>query len=84
LPYVADGPTRGSLRTWETAAVLELPDVLLLLGIHADHRIASGQEPGCGVMDVPELCVPVGMLAAFQRLGVRLQAVASLMQQPLH
>ena len=57
---------------------------LLLLGVHADHRIADGKKRRRGVVDVPELGVTVGMLAALQRLGVRLQAVAGLMQQPLH
>ena len=35
-------------------------------------------------MNVPELGVPVGMLVALQGLGVGLQAVAGLVQQPLH
>ena len=56
------------------AAVLELPDQFLLLGVHRYHR-----RPGAEVLDdlggeVAELGVPVGVLAALGDLGVALQA----------
>src|SRR3974377_1242640 len=43
-------------------AVLEVPDILLLLGVHADHRAAVGLERCDLGVDVPELGVAVGVL----------------------
>jgi hypothetical protein len=58
------------------ARVAEVPDELLLLGVHADHRV-------CGALvglDLPvyvaELAVPVRVLLALNGLGVALQAEA--------
>ena len=63
------------------AGVLELPDQLLLLGVHADHRVA-GVLVGPGLLvDVPELRVPVRVLLALDGLGVALQAEPLLVQQ---
>ncbi len=77
-------PLRGALGLPFRPAVLKPPDVLLLLGIHADHRVASVHVlPGPGV-DVAELRVPVGVLAPFERLGIALQAEALLLQQHRH
>ena len=59
-----------------------LADLLLLLGIHADHRLARGDMRLCLLADVAELSVAVGVLAALDRLGVGLQAVAIRVQQP--
>ena len=60
-------------------------DQLLLLGIHADHRLARGQVRGDLPADVTELPVPVRVLLPLDRLGVALQAVAQLCgQQPGH
>ncbi len=66
------------------AAVLEVPDVLLLLGVHADHRAAVGLERGHLGVDVPELGVTVGVLLPLHRLGVALQAVPGPGQQLGH
>ena len=61
--------------------VLELPDQLLLLRVHADHR-RSGIPVFLHLAgQVPELGVPVGMLHALQGLGVALQAEALPAQQ---
>ena len=61
------------------------PDQLLLLGIHADHRLTRRQGSSDLVIDIAELGVTVGVLGALQRLGVALQAVAQLgRQQPRH
>lgn len=46
----------------------------LLLGVHADHRLASGQVRGGLVVEVGELLIPVRMLAALHGLGVGLEA----------
>jgi hypothetical protein len=55
-------------------AVGEVPDQLLLLGIHADHRV-PGVLAGPGLLaDVAELRVPVRVLGTFNGLGVALQA----------
>ena len=59
-----------------------LADLLLLLGVHADHRV-----PGCQVAlglrgDVPELGVPVRVPLSLGDLGAGLGAVPLLVQQP--
>src|SRR5262249_22544020 len=56
----------------------------LLLGIHADHRLPSGLDLPHQLTDEPELAVPVGVLLSPDRLGVALQAVTILPQQPPH
>ena len=62
-------------------AVGEVPDQLLLLGIHADHRV-HGHLAGLGVpADVAELRIPVRMLGTFNGLGVTLQAEPLFPQQ---
>src|SRR6266699_1393044 len=66
------------------AAVLEVPDILLLLGVHADHRAAVVLERCDPGVDVPELRVTVGVLFPLDRLGVALQAVPGPGQQPGH
>ncbi len=56
------------------ARVLELADQLLLLGVHADHRV-GGVLVGLDLLvDVPELRVPVRVPLALDGLGVALQA----------
>jgi len=63
------------------AGVPELPDELLLLGVHADHRI-RGALVGPGLLaDVTELGVPVRVLLPLDGLGVGLQAEALGPQQ---
>src|SRR5262249_41616207 len=66
------------------AAVMVVAGQLLLLGVHADHRL-----PGIPVLpdlliEVAELRIPVRDLAALDGLGVALQAEALLPQQARH
>ena len=64
------------------SAVLELADEFLFLGVHRDDRLAATLKlPHAGV-DVLELGVAVGVLAAFFGLAVGLQAVAQALEQP--
>src|SRR5215212_3347448 len=63
-------------------AVLKVAEQLLLLGVDRDHRLAVPERRRDRLVDVLELRVAVGMLAALARLGVGLQAVAQLAQQP--
>ena len=61
-----------------------LADLLLLLGIHADHRV-PGCQVGAGLLvDVPELAVPVRVLLPLDRLGVGLQAEPLRAEQLVH
>jgi hypothetical protein len=66
------------------ATVGEAADQLLLLGVHADHRLPGGQLRPSLLVEVAELGVTVGMLAALQGLGRALQPVALLLEQPPH
>ena len=78
-------PPRRALRLPFGAAVFEVADQLFLLAIDRDHRDPGRQAPGHQVIDVAELGVAVRVLAAFDRLGVALQAVAQpVLQQPAH
>jgi hypothetical protein len=52
-----------------------------LCGVDADHRLAVGLVVLDLLVEVAELGVPVGVLGAFQRGGVGLQAEAVLSQQ---
>jgi hypothetical protein len=61
-----------------TTFVGVLADQFLLLGVDADHRVASGQEPGGVRVDVPELGVTVRVLGAFLGLEHRPQPVSGL------
>jgi hypothetical protein len=62
----------------------QLPELLLLLRIHADHRRTGGLMGLDLLVDVGELRIAVGMLPALQRLGRALQTEAVLPQQPAH
>ena len=76
VPGEVMGPGRRRLALGPplAARVLELADQLLLLGVHADHRI-GGVLVGLDLLvDVPELRVPVRVPLALDRLGVALQA----------
>src|ERR1019366_6825314 len=65
-------------------AVPEVADILFLLGVHADHRLA-GRLVGPGLLaDMAELRVPVRVLAALGGPGVALQAEVLLAQKPGH
>jgi hypothetical protein len=59
-----------------------LADLLLLLGVHADHRLGGGQVlPGLRG-DVPELGIPVRVPLPLGHLGVGLSGESLLAQQP--
>ena len=65
-------------------AVAVPADQFLLLSVHRNHRLSLALERLHASAQVPELRVPVGMLPPFERLAVRLQAVAQLVQQAVH
>ncbi len=77
-------PHRLASRLPFTAVVLERADQLLLLRVHTDHRSTAILVVARLLVEVVELCVPVGVLLAFQRLGIALQAEALLAQQVAH
>ena len=56
------------------ARVLELTDQLLLLGVHADHRVRGVLVGFDLLIDVPELRIAVRVPLALDGLGVALQA----------
>jgi hypothetical protein len=65
-------------------AALERLDEFLLLGIHADHRVA-GVHVGAGmVVDAAELGVPVRVACPLDLLSVALQAEVLVLQQRGH
>ena len=77
-------PHRLALGPPRPAGISHLPDLLLLLAVHADHRVACRLvTPGLRG-DVPELDVPVRVLATLGSLGVALQAEPLLVQQHVH
>jgi hypothetical protein len=63
------------------ARILELPDQLLLLGVHADYWLSRRLVGFDLLVDVTELRVPVRVLLALDGLGVGLQAEPLLPQQ---
>ena len=63
------------------AAVVVVSQQFLLLGVHGDDGRPLGQSPLDLRVDMAELRVAVGMVLAFFRLAVALQAVALLLQQ---
>src|ERR1019366_1318226 len=65
-----------------SAAVLVGANQFLLLGVHADHRVRSVHVRLGLVVEVLELRVAVRVLTTLGGLGVGLQAVAQLPQQP--
>lgn len=66
------------------ALVGELAHQLLLLGVHADHGLAVGDEARSGVVEVAELAVAIGMGGALLLLGRCLEAVAQPLEQSAH
>ena len=75
---------RFSFRPPLPPVVLELAHQFFLLRVHRYHRLPPRQMPPHPLIDVFKLGVAVGMLAAFQRLAIRLQAVADGPQQLRH
>src|SRR6476660_4960773 len=65
-----------SLRTQFAAAILEVANKLLLLRVNRDHRLTRRQRITRLGIDIAELRVTVGMVAAFPGLAIGLQAVA--------
>jgi hypothetical protein len=76
------GATRLALGTVVRPLVGEVADELFLLGVDRDYRLIVGLEGADPGIDVLELGVTVGMLAAVVGLAVGLAAVAELVQQP--
>jgi hypothetical protein len=73
-------PTLGSGKSWTFGLAHRLPlpttvseaaDQLLLIGVHADHRLPGGQVDLHLLVEVAELGVPVGVLGASKVLTVR-------------
>jgi hypothetical protein len=62
------------------AAIAKIPHQFLLLRIDRDHRLPTLLEPRGLRVDELERGVTVGMLTAFPRLTVGLQAVAGLVE----
>ncbi len=62
----------------------QVPQLLPLLRVHADHRLAVLLVVGDLLVDVVELAIPIRVLGAFPRLGVALQAEARRLQQSTH
>ena len=64
------------LRTQLPSAVLEVSHQFLLLRVHRNHRLLTGQEALDFAIDVFKLPIPVGMAVAFLALPIALQTVA--------
>ena len=75
---------RLSLRSPFSPAVLEFPEDFLLLGIDRDDRLSTILEGHDASVDVLKLGVAVGVVLAFLRFPIALQAVASRSQQAPH
>jgi hypothetical protein len=60
------------------------PQLFALLGVHADHRLPVRLVLLDLLVEVAELGIPVGVLGAFERLDVGLQAEHFLLQQSAH
>src|SRR6202042_1522643 len=72
---------RIALATPFPAGVLEIADQFLLLGIDGYDRLVLADGRFHGLVDDPELRVPVGIVGALARLAVGLQAELLLLQQ---
>ena len=59
----------------------QLTDLLLFLGVHTDHRLTGGLVVFDLLVEVTELGIAVGMLGAFEGLGIGLQAETLLDEQ---
>src|SRR5215468_3029530 len=75
---VALDPGRLAGRPPFPAAVVVVADQLLLLGVHADHRLPSIPVLPDLLIEVAELRIPVRDLVTLDGLGVALQAEALL------
>ena len=79
---VVPGPDRVPFRPPFPPGLRERPDLLLLLSIHADHRLPRGQVLLRLRGDIPELAVPVRVPPALHGPGVSLRGEPLLVQQP--
>jgi hypothetical protein len=70
-----------TLATQLPAAVLEVADQLLFLGIDRDGRLAGGDGRLHRGIDVLKLGIAVGMVGPFPRLAIGLTAILLLAQQ---
>jgi hypothetical protein len=73
-----------TLRAVLTAAILEIANQLLLLGVDRDRRLARRQRLCHLGIEVTELRVAVGMARPFEGLAIGLQAVTHSAQQIGH
>src|SRR5262249_13007570 len=62
----------------------EIPDQLLLLRVHRDHRLAAPEELEHAIVDVLELQIAIGMGRTLVRLTIGLEAVFQLLEQSRH
>src|SRR4030067_720827 len=65
-------------------SILEVADQLLFLGVETDNRPAVLQKELRLVFDVLNLCVPIRVLRASLTLGIGLERIIHLLQQPPH
>src|SRR5258708_1552551 len=63
------------------APVLEIPEILLLLGVHGDHRLTPLLEGLHARVDELELGIAVGVRTPLTRLAIGLEAVAQIVQE---
>src|SRR5437667_1442259 len=61
-----------------SAWILEFPHPFLLLGVDRNHRLALGQKPLRGLVEVAKLSVALGMRSSLLVLDVGLQRVVQL------
>src|SRR3954452_13948568 len=71
-----------SLAAQFPAAVLEVADQFLLLGVDGNRWITGDDRRLYRGIDVFKLCVPVGVEGSLARLAVQVTAVLLLAQQP--
>ena len=73
-----------SLAPQLAAAVLEVADQFLLLGVDGNRRITGGDRRLTGGVDVLELGISVGVVGSLAGLAISLTAILLLAQQPAH
>ena len=64
-----------------TARILVVADQLFLLGVNRDHRLTSILEGHDLLVDMLELGIPVGMMAALLGLAIDLAAVVEVFKK---
>ena len=66
------------------ARILHFSQRFLLFCVHGDGRTACTLERFHTLADMLKLSISIGMLLAFNRFTVCLQAIAAIVQQPAH